>query len=174
MDAVPSHVGDETNEVLRSESGRFRSKHLPVIGWRERVALLDLEIPTIKAKVDTGAIVSALHAWNIRELERDGKPYVRFTVNPTRRRSTQRRVEAPLSGHRNITSSSGHKESRPTIRTSVTVGSQTFQMNLTLTRRTGMNFPMLLGREAIRGRFVVDSGRSYVSAAYLNLDPASG
>jgi|AP95_1055475.scaffolds.fasta_scaffold106634_2 hypothetical protein len=159
---------DDSSGVLQGESGRFRSQHLPVIGWREQLALPDLGISSIRAKVDTGAMISALRAWNIREVERDGKPYVRFTVNPTRNRSSQRRVEAPLSGHRNITSSSGHRESRPIIRTSVTVGDRTFPMNLTLTRRAGMTYPMLLGREAVRGRFVVDPGRSYVSAAEVN------
>jgi hypothetical protein len=155
---------------LQGESGRFQSRHLPVIGWREHLALPDLEISSIRAKVDTGAIVSSLRAWNIREVERDGKLYVRFTVNPTRNRATQKRVEAPLSDHRNITSSSGHKESQPIISTDVTMGERTFSVNLTLTRRAGMTFPMLLGREAVRGRFVVDPGRSYVSAAHVNVD----
>jgi hypothetical protein len=165
-----SKTGKEKSGLLKGESGRFRSRHLPVVGWRERVALPELGISIVRAKVDTGAMFSALRAWNIREVERDGKPHVRFTVNPGRGRSTQRRLEAPLSGHRSITSSSGHKEVRPVIRTSVTVGERTFPINLTLTRRAGMSFPMLLGREAVRGRFVVDPGRSYVGAAEINLD----
>jgi hypothetical protein len=136
---------------------------LPVVGWREWVALPGLGIGRIKAKVDTGARSSALHALDLETVERDDGTWVRFTVLPIQRsHQGEVRVEAPLVDWRSVRSSSGRAEMRPVIRVDVEVGGHRFPVEMTLTRRDQMGFRMLLGRTAIRRRFVVDAGRSYL------------
>ena len=140
------------------------AKTRPAIGWREWIELPDLGVTTVKAKVDTGARSSALHAWNV-EIERPeaGPAIVHFTVHPFQR-SSQRtiRTKAPLVDLRIVRASSGHEEERPVIVTNVALLGKVWPIELTLTRRDAMGFRMLLGRQAVRGRFVVDPGRSYV------------
>lgn len=134
----------------------------PSIGWREWVALPDLGIAGVKAKIDTGARSSCLHAFDIEEFERDGKTWVRFTVHPIQRNSTETvQAEAEILEHRSVRSSSGHSNMRPVIITTLHWLEQEWPVELTLTSRDGMGFRMLLGREAIRGRFVVDAGNSW-------------
>ena len=138
---------------------------LPALGWREWVALPDLEVPWIKAKVDTGARSSSIHASDIEVVDRDDVPWVRFVVEPWQRAgSSGRPVEAPLLEHRSVRSSSGAAEERPVIRTSIRLGSTVVEADLTLAERDSMGFRMLIGREAIRRHFVVDPGRSYLQA----------
>ena len=141
------------------------SKHPPiVIGWREWVSLPKLGLKAIKAKIDTGARTSSLHAYDVEEFKRGGKPMVRFRVHPEQRDS--RRVvqcEAPLVDHRKVRPSSGHAELRPVILTAVVLMDQTWELELTLTRRDEMGFRMLLGRQALRRRFVVDPGASFLN-----------
>lgn len=137
-----------------------------MIGWREWVSLPLLGIADIKAKIDTGARTSALHAWDIEHFERGGVRMVRFKVHPIQR-DTQRTVitEAPLIDHRHVRSSSGDASRRPVIMTQVELMGRVFDIELTLTNRDAMGFRMLLGRQAIRGRgrFTVDPGRSYLA-----------
>jgi len=136
---------------------------LPAMGWREWVGLPDLDVPEIKAKVDTGARSSALHAYDVRIYERAGKPYVSFEIHPIQR--DQDRVvkaRAEVVAIRSIRSSTGQVELRPVIETTVTIGRHVWKIELTLTNRDQMGFRMLLGRQAIRQRFVVDGGRSYL------------
>ena len=136
---------------------------LASIGWREWVALPELHISRIKAKVDTGARSSSLHAYDIEVFSRGKRDFVRFTVHPVQRETrTTIHCVAELHEHRHVKSSSGHREYRPIIRTSVTIGSESWPIDLTLTTRDAMGFRMLLGREAIRTRFLVDAGRSYL------------
>lgn len=133
------------------------------VGWREWVALPDLGIKAVKAKVDTGARTSALHAFDVKIVRRGGKRIVKFKVHPIQR-NTKKTItaEAPLLEKRSIRSSTGHETLRPVILTPVTVAGQTYAIEVTLTNRDAMGFRMLLGRAAVRGRFVVDPGRSYV------------
>ena len=135
---------------------------LPVIGWREWVGLPDLGIRSIKAKVDTGARSSSLHTFDLEQIERDGEPWVRFSVHPVQRR-TEKVVaaEAKVLEFRSVRSSSGKASRRPVIVTNVTLLGVTWPVELTLANRGQMGFRMLLGREAFRRRFVVDAGRSY-------------
>lgn len=137
-------------------------KQSPVIGWREWVSLPELGITGIKAKVDTGARSSSLHAIDMRMFEQDGSRFVRFKVHPFQR-STRETVEAvaPVLEFRKVRSSSGHAASRPVIVTTVGVLGQSWPIEVTLANRDEMGFRMLLGREAVRGRMLVDSGRSY-------------
>ena len=133
-----------------------------VIGWREWIRLPELGIRSVKAKIDTGARSSSLHAFDVHTFEQEGRTYVRFKVHPLQR-NTQRTVEceAEVLEFRQIRSSTGHAQKRPVIRTSINVLGDEWQIDLTLANRDAMGFRMLLGREAIRGRFLVDAGKSF-------------
>lgn len=135
---------------------------LPIIGWREWIALPGLAVPAIKAKIDTGAKTSALHAFEIERFRRRGKEFVRFQVHPLQK-NTELTIptEAPLLEYRTVRSSSGHVTERPVISTEIALFEEVWTVQLTLAQRDQMGFRMLLGREAIRGRFLVDSGSSY-------------
>lgn len=135
---------------------------LPIIGWREWVGLPDLGLERIKAKVDSGARSSSLHAFDLEEFERDGAPWVRFSVQPELQADAKRlEVEAKLLEHRSIRSSNGKAERRPVIVTRISLLGLTWPVELTLAGRDEMGFRMLLGREAFRGRFLVDASRSF-------------
>ncbi|MEQ9368909.1 MAG: RimK/LysX family protein [Coleofasciculus chthonoplastes F3-SA18-01] len=142
------------------------SKSLSIIGWRERVALPDLGISQIKAKIDTGARSSALHAFDVETFSRDGKTMVRFKVHPYQR-DTHRTVsaEAELIDQRQVRNSGGHAQLRPVIQTMVELNGERWLIELTLTNRDVMGFRMLLGRQAVRKRFLVDAGRSFVQSS---------
>lgn len=137
-------------------------RNLPSLGWREWVSLPELGVDWIKAKVDTGARSSSLHAFELEPLERDGHRWVRFVIHPWQRSDLDAvTAEAPLHDEREVRSSTGESELRPVIRTGVRIAGLTYPIDLTLTDRTDMRFQMLLGREAVRRRFLVDPGRSY-------------
>ncbi|MAT69605.1 MAG: ATP-dependent zinc protease [Planctomycetaceae bacterium] len=134
-----------------------------VVGWREWVALPELGIAAVKPKIDTGARSSSLHALHIEQFERDGAPWLRFDVHPLQRDSaTTVRAEAPLLEYRMVKSSSGHATRRPVIVTQLELAGLCWPIELTLAARDQMGFRMLLGREALRGRFNVDPGHSYL------------
>jgi len=138
---------------------------LPVVGWREWVALPELGLPRLKAKIDTGARSSALHAIGIETRDRDGLTLVYFRVHPQQRSTTVAVASsAPLLDWREVRSSSGASQRRPAIRTIVKLGDWQWPIELTLTNRELMGFRLLLGREAIRQRFCVDAGRSYLQS----------
>jgi len=137
----------------------------PVIGWREWIALPQLGVERIKAKIDTGARTSALHAWRIEPFERGGEPWVRFQLHPIQRDNrTVVTCEAALVGRRAVRSSSGHREERYVIRTAVTLGNVSWPIEVTLTNRDKMGFRLLLGRSAVKNRFLINAGRSYLGA----------
>ena len=139
-----------------------RMKALPIIGWREWVALPDLGIGPIKAKVDSGARSSSLHAFGLRTFDRNGEQWVSFKVQPVQRSKKKVvEVEARILEFRSVRSSSGISETRPVIKTTVELLGDRWAVELTLASRHQMGFRMLLGREAFRGRFLVDAGKSY-------------
>ena len=140
----------------------LKKPELPVIGWREWVRLPDLGIEPIKAKVDTGARSSSLHTSKLQEFERDGVKWVRFHVHPKQRNNAESvEVEAMVLDFRSVRSSSGKAEIRPVIVTNIELFGITWPAELTLASRDQMGFRMLLGREAFRGRFLVDAGKSF-------------
>jgi hypothetical protein len=116
-----------------------------------------------KAKIDTGARTCALHAFNLAVFSRDGDWFVRFDVHPAQRTSDgSTTVERPVVEFRRVRSSTGHAERRPVIRTPIQLGQQCFDVDITLTSRDEMGFRMLIGRAALRKRFVVDPARSFL------------
>lgn len=135
-----------------------------VIGWREWIALPDLGVPRIKAKVDTGARSSALHAFAVERFRRGGKSMVRFQVHPIQRNDRDVvSAEAEMLEERNVRDSGGHLERRPVIRTIVRLPGREWKIEVTLTNRDEMGFRMLLGREALTRRFVIDPARSFLA-----------
>jgi ribosomal protein S6--L-glutamate ligase len=132
-----------------------------IIGWREWCALPDLSLPGVLAKIDTGAKTSSLHAFNIRSSDR-GDDWLEFSVHPVQRhRKPVIRCEARCVDVRAVTSSNGKSEERPVIETTVVIGPQSFLTEITLSNRDEMGFRMLIGRQSLSRRFVVDPGLSY-------------
>lgn len=134
----------------------------PTIGWREWVRLPELGDALVKAKVDTGARTSTLHAFDVTEVEDDDEQRVAFAFHPNQDdEETEVRAEARLVDRRNVTASNGQTELRYVVATTVVIDGEPIPIELTLTRRDAMGFRMLLGRHALRGRFMVDPRRSY-------------
>lgn len=127
------------------------------------MSLPGLGVSWIKAKIDSGAQTSALHANDITEFERDGDAWVRFTVYPWQNSSLDAStVELPIHDRRTVRSSSGHAEDRLVVMTEMKLVGRLIQAEITLTSRAEMVFPMLVGREALRQGFLVDSGAAYL------------
>lgn len=149
-----------------------QQEHLPIIGWREWVSLPNLDILEIKAKIDTGARSSALHAFDIEKFHRQRKRMVRFKVHPYQGDSIRTvTAEAELIDERNVRSSDGHCELRPVIQTTVELSGDRWLIEITLTNRDLMHFRMLLGRQAIKELFLVDAGQSFLRSRELGYIP---
>jgi len=134
-----------------------------ILGWREWLALPELGIDAIKAKVDTGARSSALHTFELETFSEDGIARVRFCIHPYQHNlSVVKTCVATLLDERNVTDSGGHTELRPVILTPVCLGGITKNIEITLTNRENMKFRMLLGRTAMSGNFTVDPQHSYL------------
>ena len=132
-------------------------------GWREWVQLPDVGIPWIKAKLDTGAQTSSLHAHGIEVFERDGIDWVRFRVRPWQESGDDEvTVECPVHDRRKVRSSSGHVQDRFVVQMKVILVGHEVDAEVTLTNRDLMGFRMLIGREALRRGFVVASGQSFL------------
>ncbi len=134
------------------------------LGWREWVALPELGLPAIKAKVDTGARTSALHAYLIEPYKQNGRDMLRFLIHPIQNNQVfSVECHCPVFDFREVTDSGGHHEMRYVIHSNVVIGDGRWPIELTLTNRDTMRFRMLLGRRAMEDRFLVDPGASYVN-----------
>ena len=149
-----------------------------IIGWEEWVELPLLGLPAIKAKSDTGARSSSLHAFNIEPFEEDGVQYVRFDVHPLQKnKKLTRQCVAKVKNRRFVTSSNGEKERRWVITTQIGVGPRMVEADVTLTNRHKMTFRMLLGMSTMKkARLMVDPAKScvlgkpeHVDTLYSNL-----
>lgn len=141
---------------------KSQTHKLPIIGWREWVGLPDLNVSWIKTKVDTGARSCSLHASNIKEFTKDGIQFVEFRLHPHQRKPELFvQTTAKVFDTRKVKSSSGETTNRPVILTRISLMGQIWAVELTLANREGMGFRMLLGREAFRGKFIVDSDNSF-------------
>lgn len=147
------------------------SQNKVILGSEEWFSFPDLGIPTIKARVDSGAKTSALHAINIAPFVREGNNWVKFDINPIQNNlKTVIHCEAPLIDKRIVKSSSGFREQRYVIQTTLDIGDTNWTIEMTLTNRDSMGFRMLLGREAMSGRVLVDPEQSYLLAAQPTTD----
>lgn len=137
------------------------ARALTVVGWRELVSLPELGLAGIPAKIDTGARTSSLHAHVLEDFEKAGERFVRFAVDWG---GIRHHCEAVHVDVRGITSSNGEQQSRFVIKTPLTIGSLSFRAEISLADRSQMQFPMLIGRTALRRRMVVDSGHSWLQS----------
>lgn len=140
-----------------------------ILGSEEWCSFPDLGIPIIKARVDSGAKTSALHAINIVSFVKNEEDWVRFDINPIQNNSkTIIHCQALLIDKRIVKSSSGFREQRFVIQSDLKVGKNTWSIQMTLTNRDSMGFRMLLGREAMSGRVLVDPEQNYLSGTITN------
>ena len=136
---------------------------LPLLGWREWVALPDLGIAQIKAKIDTGARSSALHVESLESYLNKGENWLMFTVQPLQKQADLLiECHAPVKDRRVVTNSGGHKQKRYVIETQLQFGQSLITAEITLTNRDSMRFRMLLGRTAMNRSFLVDPSASYL------------
>lgn len=132
-------------------------------GWREWVSLPDAGVDWIKAKIDTGARTSSLHAFEIEEFDREGEDWVRFRVNPWQNTNADATiVECPVHDRRSVRSSSGHAQQRLVVMLAIRLVDRLVVSEVTLSNRDEMGFRMLIGREALRKGFTVDPARSFL------------
>lgn len=134
------------------------------IGWREWIGFPELGIPPLKAKIDTGARTSALHAFKLVYFTEDHIHKVRFYIHPCQKKSTPViKCIAPLKEMRWVSDSGGHREQRPVIETLIKIGDMEWPIEITLTSRDDMRFRMLLGRTAMKEKqLMIDPAASYL------------
>ena len=138
-----------------------KKREKKVVGWKEQVALPDLKIKSVIAKIDTGANVATIDAADIKFVTRKDVKYVKFTVK--KRNNTVRKTSAPLAGFKRIRSSNGDVERRHYIKTDILMDGITKNIELTLTDRGPMDYTMLIGRKALGRRWIVNPSISFMT-----------
>lgn len=150
-------VGEKTKTKTK------KKKPKTLIGWREWADLPDFDVTGINAKIDTGAKSSAIHAFRIRETVIGGVDHVEFYLHPLqRRKKPEVFCRAPIADRRVIRSSNGQEEERYVIETRLRLNGRVWKIDLTLTNRDAMGFRLLIGRDALRRKFLIDPGASYL------------
>lgn len=140
---------------------------LIIIGSQEWCAFPELKTPAIRARIDSGAQTSSIHASDIHRFTKDGEDWVRFEIHPLQ--ESKRIIiknEAKVVGVKKVKNSGGISESRYVIKTPVKMGGETFEIEVTLANRDAMGFRMLLGREAMNNRFIVNPAAEYLLGDY--------
>ena len=134
-----------------------------IVGWKEWVSLSSLDMLAIKAKIDTGAATSSLHAYNIKYIEKDGLTYVKYEVHPIQKnRRIIKHCFSLLLAKRKVKSSSGRQQIRPVVLTTIKIGNFAWSIELNLTNRDSMGMRMLIGREALHGRALVNPSHKFL------------
>jgi hypothetical protein len=146
---------------------------LPMLGWREWVDLPELNLSQIKAKIDTGARSSALHAFSIEPYRKGGERWVMFAIHP-KQKNQELVIEchAAIKDRRLVSDSGGHKQRRYVIETPLLIGSTRTNIEMTLTNRDSMLFRMLLGRTALKDRFIINPSASYLKGKPVRFNEA--
>lgn len=141
-----------------------------VAGWREWAQLPDLHVEKIKVKLDTGAKTSALHAFKLKPFIKDGEDWIQFDVHPIQDNETiTKTCCCPIVDYRWITSSSGHRQKRYIIQTTVCIGEYLSLIEISLAKRDEMGFRMLIGRNALKRKILVDSSHSFILSRHSKL-----
>ena len=163
VDGQGGQPGSGARPAVKKKGKRRIKREKATVGWREWVAFPELGIDRINAKIDSGAKTSALHAFRPQEVRIDGVDYVEFYVHPKQRhREPEIFCRAELVDKRLVTSSNGMQQNRYVVATQLAVGGRSYRIELTLTDRDEMSFRVLIGREALKRRFVIDPGKSYL------------
>lgn len=145
-----------------------------LVGWQEWCSLPDLGIPAIKAKVDTGAKTSSLHAFDIEPYKKKHKKYVKFCIHPLQGNDkTHIITRARVIDERDVMSSNGRKEHRYVIKTTLVLGGNAWGIEITLSNRDPMQFRMLLGRECLAGQVIVNPAKRLCQDTLLGRSPKS-
>lgn len=148
---------------MKSTRKKAAREPLKTLGWREWVCLPGLGVTDMKAKIDTGAKTSAIHAFRITEFTENGQLWVSFYIHPVQRKKRPEiSCRAQVIDKRLVRSSNGKEEARYVIETDLQIGKQTWPAEFTLTNRDEMGFRALIGRQALNKRFVVDPARSFI------------
>ena len=130
------------------------------IGWREWISLVDFKNFYVKAKIDTGATISALHATHIKEFNFKGVKYVKFRLYQSK---SYKMIEKPVVGYKMIKNSFGKKQLRPLINISIKIGNNTIDTIITLTTRSRMTYPVLIGRSTLDNNYRINPRKSFLT-----------
>ena len=130
------------------------------IGWREWISLVDINDFNLKAKIDTGATISALHATHIKEFHRNNEKYVRFRIHQSK---SYKIINKPVLGYKTIKNSFGKKQSRPLISISIKMGNNIIETLITLAKRSNMIYPVLIGRSSLKNNYRINPRKSYLT-----------
>ena len=130
------------------------------IGWREWISLVDFKDFYLKAKIDTGATISALHATHIEEFNFKGVKYVKFRLYQSK---SYKMIKKPVVGYKMIKNSFGKKQLRPLINISIKIGSNTIDTIITLTTRSRMTYPVLIGRSTLDNNYRINPSKSFLA-----------
>ena len=135
-------------------------KPLIDIGWREWISLVDFNDFFLKAKIDTGATISALHATHIKEFYKNNEKYVRFRLH---QENSYKIIKKPVLGYKTIKNSFGEKQSRPLISISIRMGNKTIETIISLAKRSSMTYPVLIGRSSLKKNYRINPKKSYLT-----------